>query len=271
MIRQQTVPFTELNLPALVRDYLLGEDNVKPFVDAFPDRSALEQRIQRRQFSDDYRKRLKSVLTRQYQGLEGEVVWNNINSLDKTNTLTICTGHQLALATGPLYVIYKISSVIALTRKLNSDFPDKHFVPVFWMATEDHDFAEINHLSIGDKMINWASTQSGATGQFCPDEGLQRALLEMKEALGANEEAESMMQLLRSAYAQPTLADATRTLMHGLFSQYGLVCIDANESELKKIFAPVVKRELFEKVTAGNVEKTNRELRHRGYAPQVNA
>ncbi|HCD87500.1 MAG TPA: bacillithiol biosynthesis cysteine-adding enzyme BshC, partial [Algoriphagus sp.] len=60
------------------------------------------------------------------------------------NTFTVTTGHQLNLFTGPLYFIYKIVSTIKLAEELNKAYPNQHFVPVYWMASEDHDFDEIN-------------------------------------------------------------------------------------------------------------------------------
>ena len=65
---------------------------------------------------------------------------NNIFLLKEINTYTITTGHQLCLFGGPLYFLYKIISTINLTKKLTNDFPENNFVPIFWMASEDHDF-----------------------------------------------------------------------------------------------------------------------------------
>ena len=80
---------------------------------------------------------------------------NNIELLRKETTFTVTTGHQICLFTGPLYSIYKIISTLNLTKSLKQKCPEHDFVPVFWMATEDHDFEEINHVNIFDKKITW--------------------------------------------------------------------------------------------------------------------
>lgn len=75
----------------------------------------------------------------------------NIALLKAKNTFTVTTGHQLNLFTGPLYFLYKIISTINLAEELSAKFADKNVVPVYWMATEDHDFEEINYFNFEGK------------------------------------------------------------------------------------------------------------------------
>ena len=81
-------------------------------------------------------------------------VAENLQLIENENTLTVTTGHQLCLMTGPLYFIYKIVSTIKLCRQLKEQSPDLNFVPIYWMATEDHDFEEISAFIFGVKNSN---------------------------------------------------------------------------------------------------------------------
>ena len=79
---------------------------------------------------------------------------SQINRLKEPNTFSVTTGHQLCLLGGPMYFFIKIIHVIKLTEILNEKYPKNHFVPVFWMASEDHDSEEINHLHLFNKGFN---------------------------------------------------------------------------------------------------------------------
>src|SRR5690606_5332430 len=110
---------------------------------------------------------LVESISRQYtQFNTSELTKQNIKLLAQENTFTITTGHQLNLFTGHLYFLYKIISVIKLTKELKINNPTYNFVPVFWMATEDHDFEEINHFHLHGKTISWNREASGAVGQL---------------------------------------------------------------------------------------------------------
>ena len=76
------------------------------------------------------------------------------------------TGHQLNLFTGPLYFAYKIVSTIKLANELGERYPENHFVPVYWMGTEDHDFEEVNHFNFQGKEIRWNRPAGGAVGRM---------------------------------------------------------------------------------------------------------
>jgi bacillithiol biosynthesis cysteine-adding enzyme BshC len=210
-------------------------------------------------------------LTGQYSSINNQKeVQDNIQLLLADNTFTITTGHQLNIFAGPLYFIYKIVTAIKLSRQLKEAFPDKNFVPVYWMASEDHDFAEINYTTIGGKKVHWWYEASGATGRINPDT-IRQALNQYKGVLGMEAHAPELAELVETAYTKfDKLADATRYLVNALFGQYGLVIIDADDSGLKKHFAPIIERDIIEQKSFKNISETNKLLQSIDVHIQVN-
>ncbi len=98
---------------------------------------------------------VKEYYNRNAPGLASDATLKNIQKLEDNNCFTVTTGHQLCLFTGPLYFVFKIITAINLAEKLNKEYPSNYFVPVYWMASEDHDFAEINHANIYGKKVEW--------------------------------------------------------------------------------------------------------------------
>jgi len=118
--------------------------------------------LKKQSYSAAQRELLTKVLEQKYKGLAvSEKLKSNLNLLEDTNTYTITTGHQLCLMTGPLYFIYKILHVIKLAEALKQSFPEQNFVPVYWMASEDHDFEEIRSFLLFGQKWTWESTQKG--------------------------------------------------------------------------------------------------------------
>ena len=104
------------------------------------------------QYSETTRTALVKALKDQYTNLPlSEEVLANIRFLDDKKTFTITTGHQLNLFTGPLYFVFKIVSTINLCKQLKEKYPTYNFVPIYWMATEDHDFDEISFFNFKEK------------------------------------------------------------------------------------------------------------------------
>ncbi len=105
-------------------------------------------------FSTEKREVLVSVLKEQYAEFDlskegSELVAKNIDLLREQNTFTVATGQQIHIGLGPMYVLYKAFDAIAIAQELKDKYPNKNFVPVFWMATEDHDLEEIAQVNIG--------------------------------------------------------------------------------------------------------------------------
>src|SRR6185503_15668566 len=194
----------------------------------------------------------------------------NIKLLKEVNTYTVTTGHQLNIFAGPLYFIHKIVTAIKLARQLKAEFPDKNFVPVYWMASEDHDFAEINYTNIGGKKVHWWYEAQGATGRIDP-ESMRQALNQYKGALGIERHAHELAAIVENAYAGfDKLADATRYLVNALFGEYGLVVIDADDHQFKHQFAPIMERDIIEQNSFNNISSTNEKLAQAGVHVQVN-
>ncbi|MBL1279687.1 MAG: bacillithiol biosynthesis cysteine-adding enzyme BshC [Fluviicola sp.] len=220
-----------------------------------------------RQFSKEKREVLSQSLLAQYKNInDNELIINNIESLKNEDTFTVTTGHQLSFFTGPLYFIVKILHVIKLSERLKKMHPEKNFVPIYWMATEDHDFEEVQSMRLFSKSFTWESEQKGSVGRFNLD-GFDDVKNEIR-AMFRDPEAE--IHALLNAYDGQNYADATRNLVHFLFKKYGLVIIDGDDSALKSEFSGIMRKELTEQFSYEKVIQTNEKLQKEGVKIQVN-
>ncbi|MCT4629713.1 bacillithiol biosynthesis cysteine-adding enzyme BshC [Winogradskyella sp.] len=256
-------------------NYLDEKPELKALYHRFPSIENFKAQIEEKQssklVSESHRKVLNEVLLKQYSNIEAsELTLNNIESLKNKNTFTITTGHQLNLFSGPLYFLYKIVSTINLTKKLKEAYPEYNFVPVYWMASEDHDFEEINYFNFKGKKVQWNSNQKGAVGRFNTD-GLDAVFDVISAEFGHGKFAEQLKHWFKVAYLEHTsLADATRYLANALFGEYGLVILDADDSDLKRLLIPYIEKELIEQSAYKNVSETNKTLEELDLKIQVN-
>lgn len=254
------IPFKETGyFSEFITDYLSQKAELRCLYDRFPLATNFPAQIKEKQahYSAENRDILAQALERQYKNLSiSKETYQNIEALRQENTFTITTGHQLSLFTGPLYFIYKIVTTIVSCQQLKMLYPQYNFVPIYWMATEDHDFEEINHFSFRGQKLSWHSEQSGMVGDFST-EGLERISHILKVLLGKSHQGQYLASLFERAYEQhKTLASATRYLVNELFTPYGLVIIDGNDKSLKELLVPYFKRELLENASHKEVEKT---------------
>ena len=255
----------------IIVDYLNQEPSITPFYNRFPTLTNFKDQIEEKaaNYSNQNRKVLVNELVKQYELIENTTeVSANIALLEFENTFTVTTGHQLNLFTGPLYFLYKIISTINLCKQLNKQYSDKRFLPIYWMATEDHDFEEINYFNFKDKKIKWSRNSFGPVGRLST-EGLADVLNVFENQLGVGENATYLKILFKRAYLEhKTLAEATRFLANEIFKKEGLVIIDADSAALKKLFVVNVKEELINKSAFKVVTETNLKLKK--YEIQVN-
>ncbi len=263
---------------ALINDYLNEKPELNALYHRFPNLENFKLQLDEKgkKFNGNNningkfkREILISVLEKQYQSIvASESTLNNINLLNQSNTFTVTTGHQLNLFTGPLYFLYKIVSTVNLCKQLKHKFPENNFVPIYWMATEDHDFEEINHFTFKHKKINWNRDSFGPVGRLTT-EGLENVFAVFESEIGIGNNAESLKNLFKKAYLEHSnLADATRYLTNELFAKEGLVIIDGDDADLKKIFIPYIKNELLHQTAFAKVNETIPHLEK--YSVQVN-
>ncbi|MFA6947336.1 MAG: bacillithiol biosynthesis cysteine-adding enzyme BshC [Pedobacter sp.] len=252
--------------------YLNNDPELDSFKSCSPDLQGFSQLMASKK-NNCNRRLLVEVLKEQYSKLpraSHAEVNKNTELLLQENTFTVCTGHQLNLFTGPLYFIFKIVTAINLARDLKSNFPDKNFVPVYWMATEDHDFAEINHTYISEKKISWELEAAGATGRLSTS-GIEKTLKEYLGILGISENARNLGKLITDAYTEnKNLADACRQLVNTLFEEYGLVILDADDRRLKKEFSGIMAEDITGQHSFRTIAGTNKKLAEKGIEAQVN-
>ena len=244
----------------IIIDYLNQTTTIQPLYNRFPSIEQFQNQIDEKaaNYNNLNRTNIVAVLNNQYKNIETTaLVLDNISALKKNNTFTITTGHQLNLFTGPLYFLYKIISTINLCKQLNAKYTDQKFVPIYWMATEDHDFDEINYFNFKDKKIKWSKNSNGPVGRLST-EGLNEILLVLEAQLGSSTNANYLKDLFKKAYLDnKTLAGATQFLANELFKHEGLVVLDADATDLKKIMIPYFEDELINQSAFKTVSETS--------------
>jgi bacillithiol biosynthesis cysteine-adding enzyme BshC len=245
------------------------DPNLLPFISAFPDRIGFERVIAHRTHPADRRKTLVNVLETQHRQSKHAAVHANIAALADAKTFTVTTGHQLTLFTGPAYFVYKITHAIALARDLHALFPGYRFVPVYWMASEDHDFEEVNHVNTTRGKVEWQHEAGGAVGELTT-EGLQGALDELTDLLGWTPEDERYT-LLAQSLAQPDYSLAARTWLDALFGASGLVVLDASDRALKQFFVPYFCDDVRNQTGFKSVSEQSVALEAAGFGRQINS
>lgn len=261
-MRTETIPLDETDcFSKFFIDYINQKEHLTPFYNSFPTVANFKAAIENRNYADSKRDTLVNVLKEQYKELEiHPAVSDNIRLLSDSKTFTITTGHQLNIFTGPLYFIYKIVTVINACKTLKQAYPEYNFIPVYWMASEDHDYDEINHFFFEGKKYIWETDQTGAVGHFDPS-GLKT--IAEKLPIGA--------AFFSEAYSKSTLAEAGRAYVNHLFGNEGLVVIDADHNELKALFSGAIEDDLFMHTAEGLVAETSLSLEKLGYKTQVHA
>jgi bacillithiol synthase len=252
-------------LSPLVDDYIHGNDFLKSFyrfpfsLDSFAD-------VMREKSKDETnRGLLVEVLKDQYNSLSpSQPVNENIESLLLPGTFTVTAAHQPCLFMGPLFNIYKIACAVNVTAQLKKAFPANHFVPVFWMGSEDHDTEELNHTYIGSKKIEWTKAGPGAIGRV-ETNGLQEIIEELKKLPVSTE----IIAMLENGLKQfNNFGQFTQYFVHELFKEHGLVIINQDDKRLKESFKGIIRDEIMNSV-ANSVLKGNLEVLERNYKLQA--
>lgn len=262
-VHNSYIPFRDTQaFSPIVISYLSQDKILDPFYQHTANREGIEASIQARKLFHNNRNVLVEHLQNTYHNLSiPDIVSINIHKLSEENTFTVTTAHQPNLFTGPLYFIYKIAHTISLCRELNALYPQYHFVPVYYMGSEDADFDELNHFTIEGKKYVWNTAQSGAFGRMLLDKNTDALLQELSGQLGVLPHGEAIIRLLNSIYTKgKTIQQATFELVNTIFGRFGLLVLMPDAAIVKKLFTPVIEKELTENFSYIAVQQTNEKL-----------
>lgn len=207
----------------------------------------------------------------------GQETLDNINLLRESDSIAVVSGQQAGLFTGPLYTIYKALSAVKLAGCLRQR--GTKAVPVFWIAAEDHDFAEVALAEfIGRdcqlKQVNAKTDlhkENQPVGLVHLDESITEVIDQLFELLPVSEFSDDMKTLVQNAW-QPgrSYSEAFATMMTSLLGSHGLIFLNPLDSDLKKLSAPLYSAaaERAPEIAAA-LEQRSRELEAAGYHAQV--
>ncbi|MEP6848000.1 MAG: bacillithiol biosynthesis cysteine-adding enzyme BshC, partial [Acidobacteriota bacterium] len=206
-----------------------------------------------------------------------EKTFENIALLRDPETVAVVTGQQAGLFTGPLYTIYKALSAIKMTECLR----DRGFkvVPVFWAATEDHDFEEVSHAFVLDKTGELAELrnkpqldyENQPVGYVQLDETIQTTVEQLFADLPQSEFTAELRSFIENSWAPGAyFGDAFARLMTKLFGRYGLIILCPLDARLKHLAAPIYAKAIEHSAEIVDaLKKRSGELVADGYHAQV--
>jgi bacillithiol biosynthesis cysteine-adding enzyme BshC len=259
-VHHTSFPFSSVpGFSNLLKAYAAEDPRLLPFCAGFPDVKSFQNQARMREanFSEEDRKILTEVLVSQMANAATEAQKKNLALLSGNHTLTVSCGHQLVLGGGPVYMAYKIASTIKLAERAEAVL-GQPVVPVFWLASEDHDAEEISSFSFLGTSQKFSFAQSGAVGRFST-EGLWEAI----------QKTPAMPPEMAGAYQKPNLSEATRSWLNAYFGQYGLLILDADTPILKKRFWPWFQKELESNASEKHIQATEKELEILGFKSQI--
>ena len=263
-----SIPYRKIYSSKFLLDFLNGDSATSNFIPTATNIEDFKELILEKDFPLENRKILCSTISKQYEN-SGIAAPNHLDKLLDANSFTVTTGHQLCLFGGPQFFIHKIVSAISLANQLKLAYPESNFIPIFWMASEDHDFDEIASVSIFNKEIKVNGVNKHPVGRIKTLE-FSSALKELKSFFMNDSSGNHLISIFEEAFSKSNWADCTRFWVDKLFSKYGLIVLDADAKELKTVFRPTLELEIKQQFVYNAVVNTNNSISKEGYSPKIN-
>ena len=268
--------------PLLVLDYVHNFSRLSPFFAVDPHAPGVYRTQAERCDTLAYpRVALRDALLAQQAGWNAPpVVYRRIDDLCARQGLAVFTGQQTGLFGGPLFTLYKALTTVSLAARLQEEMR-RPVVPLFWLASEDHDIAEADHVHLADRKggltrvrhATWGSPPGFIPANLRLGPSIQETLSQLRDLLPTTEFTASSWDALTRAYTpNRTLAEAFACWMVHLLGETGLVLVDGADPRLKRLAARIFRRELAEAPrTSREILDASESLRALGYPAQIEA
>jgi bacillithiol biosynthesis cysteine-adding enzyme BshC len=271
---------TPPNVSPLVYDYLYSYGKVDEFYNGnFRDLAAFQHQIEKVKSRDLPREAVAAILKEQNQNYGcGPQTLGNIDKLMQGQAGAVVTGQQVGLFSGPLYTIYKALTAVKLAGHLNQNC-EGYLVPIFWLASDDHDFEEINHITLLNKnnQIEEVRYPSPASSLKTPaskivlTSEIQNCIQRLKDLTPDSEFKPEILSHLSDAYRPGrSFAEAFAQWLTRLFKGSGLIFIDASHPGLKELGKGIFYQEIAgDSSSTRQALETSGQLRQAGYDSQI--
>ncbi len=239
-----------LNGNRLVQDYVSAFSNVQDFFEYHPDlpESWMNRRRWLLEHPLPHRAELVEGLRHYNRLLQNhDAAMKNIEKLANHNTFAVVGGQQAGILTGPLYVIYKAITLIKLAESLEEKTGEA-VVPVFWIASEDHDYDEVNHIyaQTWDGQVEKLQLSFEPPGKYSishlpvnesrVEEFIQTVFSRLPDSMHLPALKEKVLEMSRST---TTLNEFFARLLVWMFGEYGLILVDSADPFLRSLEQPV--------------------------------
>ena len=273
-VKAQCLPFTQIpHTTRLFADFLDGSARLEPFFPRTPYFSNwFKEEAKNISYDSSRRERVAQILERQNRvwGASAKTL-ENIARL-KAGAAVVVTGQQVGLFGGPLFSLFKALTAVKLAQEATNAGVD--CVPIFWLATQDHDLAEVSNVSVPGTEAVLQKLQTSSHGTFDAPVGtiqlgseIEAVVAEAVQLLG---ESEATALLPESYRPEETFGSAFARLFARLFGEWGVVLLDAADAELNVVAAPIYRAAI---ENAAKLEESllarGRELEAAGYHQQV--
>ncbi|MCB1021797.1 MAG: bacillithiol biosynthesis cysteine-adding enzyme BshC [Acidobacteria bacterium] len=269
------IPHTQIpGSSRIFLDLLYHYDRVQDLYAHPPTLEGIEQAAGRIDYPDERRAEVVAALRAQNTDT-GAAVEANLDKLAQPGTVVIATGQQVGLLGGPAFATYKALTAVRYAAALEErGIPA---VPVFWLATEDHDLDEVSVAALLDRnshemdMRVSSDAAPGAPAGPAPVRGL--SLEDLRAAVEGMDFSAETLAIAEAAYGgEPTFGDGFKALWRKLFADRGLILLDPLDPALRRVASPVLRQALDERAeVAADLAERGADLEARGYHQQVAA
>jgi bacillithiol biosynthesis cysteine-adding enzyme BshC len=275
-----SVPYQQVpHSSALFLDYLYHFDRVSRFYNAPPYSPTSFQSVASQLRGFEWKRpELCAILTQQNKAFGcGAATFENLERLAQGDTFAVVTGQQVGLFSGPAFTLFKALTTVRLANYLSEQgIP---VVPVFWLASQDHDLAEVAEVGILDDEYNLISladhgdapSPRSPVGNVRLTEETTQALARLEGCLPAGAQREALLQDLRETYVPgATWVEAFGRLLARLLSRWGVIFLNPLDSSVNQLGGQVYKQALERAPELrGKLIERSRELMGSGYHAQV--
>jgi bacillithiol synthase len=223
------------------------------------------------------RSELVAALRRYAETLHApKAVLKNLERLEHPESRAVVTGQQAGLLLGPNYTLSKAITAINLAKELSTE--DRPVVPIFWVASQDHDVAEVNHAYLFDmkeelRRLELPLPENTPVGRITLNpEWLNQIITELKTVNVPEQNRQEVVALLeRTASRAKTFADWFVAILYELLGEQGLIVLNPMEADIAKLFRPILEAELSRPETSSQaINDAGERLRSFGFEPQLN-